>query len=83
MNTSGRSTEGNDWLVQGTQAVARKGYGFLLDDVCNFCTQKKIFDVYGLYFEYPSRDKEGVEVLVHGTQIMWFDLVPERCVCYL
>lgn len=83
MSTSGHSTEGTDWLKHGTQAVAREGYGFLLDDVCNFCTQRKIFAVYGYYMGVPSRDKEGVEVLVHGTQVMWFDVVPERCVCNL
>jgi len=83
MSTSGHSTEGIDWLSHGVQAVARKGYGFLLDDECNFCTERKIFAVYGYYKALPSPDKEGVEVLVRGTQVMWFDLVPERCVCNL
>jgi hypothetical protein len=83
MSTSGLSTEGTDWLSHGVQAVARKGYGFLLDDECNFCTRRKIFEAYGHNTTFPSRDKEGVEVIVRGVPIMWFDVVPERCTCDL
>ncbi len=83
MNMSGRSTEGTDWLMQGTQAVARKGYGFLLEDVCNHCTLRKIFMVYGFRKVVPCPDKEGVEVLVRGVPFMWFDEVTERCICNL
>jgi hypothetical protein len=70
-------------LAHGVQAVARKGYGFLLDDECNFCTHQKIFEVYGSCMSAPSRDKEGVEVIVHGVPLVWFDAVPERCTCNL
>jgi hypothetical protein len=80
---SGFSTKGTDWLTQGTQAVARKGYSFLLDDECNFCTQKKLFAVFGYYISEPSRNLKGEEVIVRGTPVMWFDVVPERCICNL
>ncbi len=72
-----------NWVLHGVQAVARKGYGFLLDDECNFCTERKIFAAYGYYTSVPSRNLKGEEVFVRGVPIMWFDVVPERCTCDL
>lgn len=74
----------HDWMLEGVQAVAmRRGYGFVLEDECNFCTRQRIRELFGPTIVADSIDGTGVEVLVHGVPLVWFDATPKRCTCNL
>ncbi len=71
--------------------ACQRGYGFLLEDECNYCTLQRIRELYpahvhelGVRFGagcHPVHN--GVEVRVRGVPLVWFDQVPERCMCKL
>lgn len=82
MSSFGSRTVAIDNRLVGVQAVARdKGYGFAMGDECNHCTVKRIRDRFGPLMIFEA-DNGGVEVLVHGVPLVWFDAIPpRRCTC--
>ena len=70
----------NPWNT-GVQAVAPVGRGLVVLDECNCCTLKRIREKHGMVV--LNVVDRGVEVLVHGVPLIWFDAIPERCNCEL